>query len=360
MCCKVIRGCPWLQENTSWVISLLFGFKICLGVWGNPTPGLRASPPTQGPVPSPTRAWQEAAVGARPDLRSPHGARGDEWRRGPPPQARTGLSPLPRRGRVPAGGGKRRGQAATERPRSTSGQRYIPGILARQGSPGLAAPEGGRGTDAGAGSPRFPVGGTGRNRSEGRGARGTSGCEGVHDPAAGSGRTPHLGPPGRGPGAAEVRPAHGVRVPASRGGAQRPTVSEGVAVGGFLPLRVAASQRAGAGGAWRGGARVAEGPPASSAALCSLAASAEFAPGAGNRDLVQALPGAQVRLCVLFGVLLRSLLTARAASKGEVSVARASKWDRVRTRISPGLSSPHLASAPGWASRPYNFLNFWK
>lgn len=233
--------------------------------WGNPTRRLEASPRNPGPSALLRPGQHPAAVRAAPGSRSPPepaGKRGGALgRRAPAPARRGRRRRAPPRALFP---GRSRPEAVEGAARPRKSQVRRAGIRVRGhlrsaavsgpgGWPGRQGP-GWPSADAGAGHPRFPVGGT---RDPRRAARGP-GRVGHRAPRPRRCRHPARAVPGRSGGrperdggAAGVRPALGVRVSAGRGGAQRPPAAQRGSA-----LRAAAFPEA------RGGwLRCPEGPP---------------------------------------------------------------------------------------------------
>ena len=88
-CFRAIRcfGCPRLQENTGWVISLLIGFEIYLCARGLPRGGLKHLPTPWPQRLPPTQAGHQAAVGKHLGHGYPTEPAEREAAAGPGPQA---------------------------------------------------------------------------------------------------------------------------------------------------------------------------------------------------------------------------------------------------------------------------------
>lgn len=205
--------------------------------WGNPTRRREASPRNPGPS-ALLRPGQHPGHGPR---RRPWGSAAARWATGvtrTPRNRRSrtreeGVRTFPRFSR--AAPGRRLWKALQGRasPRYVGQELGSAGIPAPQSSPDPAGGQAGRApgwpsADAGAGHPRFPVGGT---RDPRRTAR-VPGRVGHWAPRPRRSRRPARAVPGRSGGrperdggAAGVRPALGVRVSAGGGGAQSPGAS---------------------------------------------------------------------------------------------------------------------------------------
>lgn len=326
--------------------------------WGNPTRRREASPRNPGPSALLRPGQHPAAVRAAPGSRSPPetvGKRGGALgHRGYAHSAEPAV-PHPRGGgaHVPAlfpGRSRPEAVEGAARPRKSQVRRsgirirWHPRSAVVSGPGGWPSRQGPRVAERGRGRWASPL--PGRRHPGPPSYRAGPWESGALGPEAATLPPPRprspgeeRGPPGKGRGRGRGSPSP--RRPGVRG-RRRSAESWSLLAG----LRAAGGRVPG------GEGRVAKVPrraALSPAAVPDPAAPASFTRSGYDGAQVEAFRGAQVRL--------RSLLTAETRLPGLGFPTRAQKWDRVRTRICPGLSLPAPRAwplSPGWASRPLN------